>query len=486
VAYCVDENSNGLSDVWEQLYDASSLVLLNDDDGDGFNNLEECEAGTDPYDNKDRPQLKTFVGQENIDEIELTFKTLTGKNYTLFHSTDLSSFDPIGTWLGDSNERSLLVNTNGLSESLSPIRLDFWADLPSATIDALYALDRFPTPPDGSINTTAPEAPAFQATGYGARLTTRITPPQTGSYTFYLSAGGPAELYLATDTAALSKIAEIFPAQAGIPLGTWELYPTQRADALDLTAGEDCFLDLRYVSAIAGQHVQIAWSGPGLSGIEPLDRSSLAKTLFHDQTSDEVVLLEHDYDSLDQTGKLWGNSTGIESNVVGLSGNAERITADLGSSTEERLNFSQGGHDHLYTTWLFNMSAGVQDTYLYFQNGSMTGQEGPRIDIEDSTSGTLAVVRAGGSGGSDAQINIEFDKSFRIELIATLAAGGFAYKTPTGTYNVTEDTFDIYVSDPAGNLIGSATGLAFRDGPGVVEALSSLRLPNPNTPNSLR
>ena len=216
-AYCVDDNGNGLSDVWEQRYNGSALQLLADDDGDGFKNVEECIAGTDPFDSSDHPKLNPLIVEESTDEIELSFKTLTGKTYKLSHSSDLTSFDQLGAdWPGDGNERALRIHTGGLSETISPIQLDFWANLPSATIDALYGLDGFPSPPDGSINYPKLEAPLFQSTGYGARLTTWITPPATGSYTFYLSAGGPSELYFDS-----TKIAEVLPTQAGIPLGEW-------------------------------------------------------------------------------------------------------------------------------------------------------------------------------------------------------------------------------------------------------------------------
>ncbi|MDP4693866.1 MAG: thrombospondin type 3 repeat-containing protein, partial [Opitutales bacterium] len=56
-AMALDENGNGLSDVWEQRFNASDLVLEDDDDGDRFTNLEECIAGTDPNDSTDHPQL---------------------------------------------------------------------------------------------------------------------------------------------------------------------------------------------------------------------------------------------------------------------------------------------------------------------------------------------------------------------------------------------------------------------------------------------
>jgi uncharacterized protein (DUF1800 family) len=478
-ADCIDNNGNGLSDVWEQRYNARALQLLDDDDGDGFKNAEECIAGTDPFSSSDHPKLNPLVVKESTDEIELSYKTLTGKTYKLSHSSDLVHFDKVGVdWLGDGNDRSLKIHTGGLSEMISPIQLEFWADLPSATVDALYALDGYPSSPNGSINYFTPQAPTFQSTGYGARLTTQIRPPSSGNYTFYLSAGGPAELYINS-----TKIAEILPTQAGIASGEWQRYPTQSSNALALAADQLYSLDLRYVAAIAGQHVHIGWSGPGLAGIEPLDPEDIAKVTFHAETSSQTTLFQHDYDSTNQTGKLWANSTGLETDIPGMSGNAERITADLGTSIDELLTFSDDKHDHLYVTWLFNMSQGVQDTFLYFQNELNSDQQGPRVDIEDNSAGTLAVVRAGGSNGSDAQINIEFDKTFRVELIASLN-GTFQYRTATQTHTVVEDTFDLYVSDPAGNLVGSATALTFRDaGSNVVQALTSLRLQNPNTPN---
>ena len=167
-----------------------------------------------------------------------------------------------------------------------------------------------------------------------------------------------------------------------------------------------------------------------------------------------------------------------------MSGNAERITDDVGSSSEERVFFDQASSTHLYATWLFNMANTPQDIRLFFMNGSDSNQEGPRIDIEDRDSGTRAAVRAGGSSASEAQIYVDFEQTFRIELVSTLSPDGYTYRTPTAQRTVAEDQFDLYVSDPEGQLMGAATGLTFRDGPGVVEAFSSMRLAYPTTPDS--
>ena len=94
VCYAVlDENENGLSDIWEQRINASSLNLFDDDDGDSFSNLEECVAGTDPFDSSDLPELGLVVDQGNSDIVQLGFQSINGKYYTLEGSRDLSVFE---------------------------------------------------------------------------------------------------------------------------------------------------------------------------------------------------------------------------------------------------------------------------------------------------------------------------------------------------------------------------------------------------------
>lgn len=487
-AAAIDENANLLSDVWEQRFNASDLVLEDDDDGDGFNNLEECIAGTDPKDSKDHPQLfPTIINQTGV-EMQLGFDTLRGKRYTVSHSSNLSNFQDVPpSWPGDNSRRTLFIQNNGVGETLSSISIDFWADLPGETIDDLHNLSNYPSAPDGTANNAIPQAPEFIATGYGARLSFWIEAPETGAYTFFLSAGGPAELYvdLPDDADDALKIAEVLPTQTGIVPGEWDTYATQRSDTIDLAAGTRYRVELHYVSTIPRQHAQIGWLVPGTSEIESLERDDLAKVFFHTKTVSGNTLLEHDYDSAGQTGTLWPNQTTIEPGPTGTSGNVERVSGDVGSGSEERLTLGSGSSEHFYATWLFNMGSGVQDSYLYFMNGSDYTQEGPRIDIEDSTSNpTGAVVRAGGSSANEAQVDILFDKTFRIEIVLSLSDEGFEYRTPTETMIVAADTFDIYVSDITGKLIGSATGLTFRDlGANLVQSISTLRMGQPNTPN---
>ena len=127
--FAVDENGNGLSDVWEQRFNASALELLDDDDGDGFSNLEECVGGTDPRDSKSRPELLPIVVEDTPGEMELSFQTLSGKNYTVSYTLDLGTFEAIPPgWPGDNKEREPGEHLHVGSVAVNVPSFGGWAD----------------------------------------------------------------------------------------------------------------------------------------------------------------------------------------------------------------------------------------------------------------------------------------------------------------------------------------------------------------------
>ena len=262
------------------MYNASSLVPNADDDGDSFSNLEECIAGTDPHDGSSHPKLIPNVIQDNPEQIELRFQSLQGKHYTVSNSLDLGSFTTIHpSWLGDNIERTLQIQTEGTAETTSPIRLQYWGNLSASSIQDLYNLETYPHSPDGNTGIQIADAPQLMAAGYGARMTFWCQPPDDGDYTFFLSSGGPAELYLHAREGLKSsseKVAEILPAQTGLEPQEWETFSSQRSAIKPLEANGRYLLDLRFVSIITRQHAQIAWSGPGIDGIELISMEHLA------------------------------------------------------------------------------------------------------------------------------------------------------------------------------------------------------------------
>lgn len=102
----VDRNGNGLSDVWEMIYAASALAPGVDTDGDGYANLAESHAGTNPFDAGSTPRLK--LGFPFPSTAQLTWDSFPGKRYTLQSQASLT-----GAW---SNEVPL-VATGALSQT---------------------------------------------------------------------------------------------------------------------------------------------------------------------------------------------------------------------------------------------------------------------------------------------------------------------------------------------------------------------------------
>ena len=103
VSAILDVNSNGISDIWEQLHGAAGIDPNLDSDGDGFPNALEALAGTDPFDAGSYPKISgvTISGTNFV----MNMPAAPGKQYQLqscmFTNTPL-------TW---SNETSVLAQS---------------------------------------------------------------------------------------------------------------------------------------------------------------------------------------------------------------------------------------------------------------------------------------------------------------------------------------------------------------------------------------
>ena len=80
-AQMIDLNTNGMSDVWEQIYGASAVVPGADADGDGYSNLKEALAGTSPFSTNSFPKISTGVKAGT--NFTVTLPCELGKQYQL-------------------------------------------------------------------------------------------------------------------------------------------------------------------------------------------------------------------------------------------------------------------------------------------------------------------------------------------------------------------------------------------------------------------
>ena len=109
----LDRNANGLCDVWESRYSATDLNPEDDEDSDGFSNMQEAISGTNPfaaspYNSATRGNapgtFSNFLQVESSQNNgELIWWAVAGKFYTVQSSTDLNNWN---------NEATVLVETD--------------------------------------------------------------------------------------------------------------------------------------------------------------------------------------------------------------------------------------------------------------------------------------------------------------------------------------------------------------------------------------
>ena len=120
----IDKDADEMSDVWEGKYGFSITGSATSDedpgadpDGDGWTNLQESMAGTDPG-SSEMPEgvLKTQIAQNPslTGVFPVSWETTPGKYYTLWVSTELDIWTPVGTaMLGDGTPIEMAVSSSG-------------------------------------------------------------------------------------------------------------------------------------------------------------------------------------------------------------------------------------------------------------------------------------------------------------------------------------------------------------------------------------
>ena len=113
-ATMLDQNGNGISDVWEWVYNAAGISPSADADGDGFSNLQEAMAGTNPFDSNSYPKISVVIYTNA--SFSVTMPSALGKLY------QLQSVQILGgtNWV---NETNLVARSGGTVTLAAPANL---------------------------------------------------------------------------------------------------------------------------------------------------------------------------------------------------------------------------------------------------------------------------------------------------------------------------------------------------------------------------
>ncbi len=141
---------------------------------------------------------------------------------------------------------------------------EYWLDVPGSRISDLTAHPAFPAEPTGTETLTRFESPVRWADNYGARIYGYLYPPETGDYVFWITSDNDGELHLSSTADPAGKV-RIATVSGWTSPQQWDKYPSQQSAPIRLKAGRRYAIEALYKEANGGDHVAVAWQGPGLS-----------------------------------------------------------------------------------------------------------------------------------------------------------------------------------------------------------------------------
>lgn len=125
----VDLNGNQQGDIWEALFGVTnSPAGAADADGDGFSNVAESIAGTDPYNPLSFPAISLQSGATGA--VAAAWRSLAGKMYTVEAANDLNSpWVVITNYPGSNATQLAAINYGSFSQRLFRVRVgDVYSD----------------------------------------------------------------------------------------------------------------------------------------------------------------------------------------------------------------------------------------------------------------------------------------------------------------------------------------------------------------------
>ncbi|WFB35128.1 DUF1800 family protein [Kiritimatiellota bacterium B12222] len=276
----VDENANGVSDVWEALY-GELTNPTEDSDGDGYTNLEEAQAGTHPHDADSSPQI-TSIEQRADDEVVSRIRTAAGVRYQLYASPDLKSWYPMGPGVRGSGGEQEVYFDLADSQSTGTALLSKWSNLEGVTISGVrgYAGSSSPAPDiEREVSSLSLSQSNPNEDNYGMWIRGWIVAQETGEHRFWLSGDDQSELWLSAN-AEPDELTQVVTVSGWTGFQEWDKYPEQASDPISLVAGEYYYYELFHKEWTGGDHLSLAWELPSnTTGIPTVIEGAALSTL---------------------------------------------------------------------------------------------------------------------------------------------------------------------------------------------------------------
>jgi putative membrane-bound dehydrogenase-like protein len=150
-------------------------------------------------------------------------------------------------------------------------KIEYWMNF-QGNLESLKKSPDFPGKPTNSEELTALEIPPNKADSYCSRMTGLLTAPQTGNYTFWISADDFGELYLSTDENPANK-KMIANCENWAPARDWDKYPGQKSQPVALKAGQKYFVEVLHKEGQGDDSCAVGWQLPDGKMQRPIGES---------------------------------------------------------------------------------------------------------------------------------------------------------------------------------------------------------------------
>ncbi len=156
--------------------------------------------------------------------------------------------------------------TSYSGEATGFILREWWTGIPGTSVSSLTSDINYPYDPNGRELITKTEGPVYWSdmNDYGTRIRGYVYPPADGNYTFYIAGDDTSQLWLSTD-ADPCHAAQIAYTNTWTNRYQWTKYTSQTSSPKTLLAGHKYYIEALHKQGSGGNHVEIAWQGPGIT-----------------------------------------------------------------------------------------------------------------------------------------------------------------------------------------------------------------------------
>ncbi len=471
----LDTDGNGASDVWEEAY--GPLVDPDgDDDGDGFSNLDEARAGTDPNDPEDYPRVLR-LDTPGGSTVRKRWNSVPGIRYRILASPDFLNWFPVGpAVIGDGGEMDGLLSLQD-AMATGGVPCSRWTGLAGGGINRVKSHAAAGTPlPDEERQITRLEIPATvpDENQFGHWIRGWLLPPESGDYVFWLASDDAGELWVSTsaDPAGLELAASVI---GHTGFREWGKYPSQESAPRQLSAGTYYYFEVFHRENQGGDHLSVAWTRPGMAAgtreiIDGNALSSLGLSLSAIMDGKGLLFFRLEAEQVDSDGD---GVSDYEEILLGLNparANSKPRRPDLGEAlallgrphsislgvTLPRA-YEAGGHP---AQFVFFREGGLAPvTVQYAVSGTATpGADyvplSGSVHFPAGARSTLVTIHPVDDGVLESQESV---------VLTLLAGPGYQVGSPNTAWVTIDDATDVlYVAAlrPPGDVASGASGIA--------------------------